>query len=120
MILKIPEIEKALDIIGTLRKEKGKVLLIVEVTVDFMLADSVWVKGKGTPGLKKIALWLGANTMVELTFDEAESMLRENLTNAKSNLKEIQEDLNYVKDQVTTSEVNISRVYNYSLLEKRL
>lgn len=42
------------------------------------------------------------------------------MTNAKNNLKEIQEDLNYVKDQVTTSEVNIARVYNYSLLEKKL
>lgn len=47
-------------------------------------------------------------------------MLRDNLANAKSNLKEIQEDLNYVKDQVTTSEVNIARVYNHSLMEKRL
>ena len=47
-------------------------------------------------------------------------MLKENLLNAKNNLKEIQEELNYVKDQVTTSEVNIARVYNYSLLEKRL
>lgn len=58
--------------------------------------------------------------MVEMTFDEAEKMLRDNLANAKSNLKEIQEDLNYVKDQVTTSEVNIARVYNHSLMEKRL
>ena len=92
----------------------------LEVSVDFMLADGLWAKAKSKPNLDKIALWLGANTMVELSFDEAEKMLRENLANAKSNLKEIQEDLNYVKDQVTTSEVNIARVYNYSLLEKRL
>lgn len=88
--------------------------------MDFMLADGLWAKAKSNPNLDKIALWLGANTMVELSFDEAEKMLRDNLANAKSNLKEIQEDLNYVKDQVTTSEVNIARVYNYSLLEKRL
>jgi hypothetical protein len=87
----------------------------VEVSVDFMLADGLWTKARSKPNLEKIALWLGANTMVELTFDEADKMLRE-----KSNLKEIQDDLNYVKDQVTTSEVNIARVYNYSLLEKRL
>jgi prefoldin subunit 5 len=92
----------------------------VEVSVDFMLADGLWTKARSKPNLEKIALWLGANTMVELTFDEADKMLRENMTNAKSNLKEIQDDLNYVKDQVTTSEVNIARVYNYSLLEKRL
>ena len=81
-----------------------------------MLADGLWAKAKSAPTLDKIALWLGANTMVELSFDEAEKMLKENLANARSNLKEIQEDLNYVKDQVTTSEVNIARVYNYSLL----
>lgn len=52
-----------------------------------MLADGLWAKAKSKPNLDKIALWLGANTMVELTFDEAEKMLKENLTNAKSNLK---------------------------------
>jgi len=55
-----------------------------------MLTDGLWAKGRSKPNLEKIALWLGANTMVELTFDEAEKMLKENLGNAKSNLKEIQ------------------------------
>jgi hypothetical protein len=53
-----------------------------------------------------------------MTYDEAEKMLRDNLVNARNTLRDIQEDLNYVKDQVTIFEVNIARVYNYSLQER--
>lgn len=50
--------------------------------------------------------------MVEYTFDEAILLLEKNLQNALGNLKSYEEDINYLKDQVTTCEVNISRVYN--------
>ena len=34
-----------------------------------------------------VNLWLGANTMVEYTLDEAKVLLSKNLVNAKGNLK---------------------------------
>lgn len=46
-------------------------------------------------------------------------MLTENLNNAINSLKQITEELAYIKDQKTTTEVNVARVYNYSILENR-
>jgi hypothetical protein len=56
---------------------------------------------------------------VELTFVEATKLLKENLGNAKVSSKQIEEELEYIRDQRTTVEVNIARVYNHSLVEKR-
>jgi hypothetical protein len=46
-------------------------------------------------------------------------MLTQNLNNARNSLKQINEELEYIKDQKTTTEVNVARVYNYSILENR-
>jgi prefoldin subunit 5 len=94
-------------------------LFHVGTDVDFMLSEGVFVKGKSKENLDKVALWLGANTIVELTFDEATKLLKENLGNARVSSKQIEEELEYIRDQRTTVEVNIARVYNHSLVEKR-
>ena len=90
-----------------------------ETNVDFMLSDGIYVKAKPKQNLEKISLWLGANTIVELTFNEALDMLGQNLNNAKNSLKQINEELEYIKDQKTTTEVNVARVYNQSIMENR-
>ena len=66
-----------------------------------------------------MSLWLGANTIVELSFPEAVELLKANLGNAESSMSQITEELGYIKDQKTTTEVNIARVYNHSLALKR-
>jgi prefoldin subunit 5 len=66
-----------------------------------------------------VSLWLGANTIVELTFPEALALLNANLENAHSSQSQIGEELAYIKDQKTTTEVNVARVYNHSLTLKR-
>lgn len=50
--------------------------------------------------------------MVEFYFNEAKQLLNNNLENAQSNLAAFEVDLNYLKDQITTIEVDIARVYN--------
>lgn len=87
--------------------------------VDFLISEGIFVRGKAKEPLEHVSLWLGANTIVELTFDEASDLLRANLANAESSLSQITEELAYIKDQKTTTEVNVARVYNYSLALKR-
>ena len=60
----------------------------------------------------KVGLWLGANVMVEYNFSEAIILLNKNLKNAEAKLKESDDDIDFLKDQITTSEVNMARVYN--------
>jgi prefoldin subunit 5 len=57
------------------------------MNLDFLLADTIWAKGKINKGTQKVNLWLGANVLVEYSFDEAKTLLKKNLDNASINLK---------------------------------
>ena len=50
--------------------------------------------------------------MVEYTYEEAVKLLGKNLANAEAKIKETEDDLDFLKDQITTTEVNLARVYN--------
>lgn len=53
----------------------------------------------------KVMLWLGANVMLEYSYEEAHELLTKNLGNAKENLEKLEKDLAFLKDQITVSEV---------------
>ncbi len=46
--------------------------------------------------------------MVEYSFEEASSLLTNNLSSAEVSLKGIEEDLAFLKEQITTTEVSIN------------
>lgn len=68
---------------------------------------------------KTVALWLGANVMMEYTLKEAEEMLETQLESARDNLIKIDEDLEFLRTQITTTEVNIARCVNCDVITKR-
>ena len=45
--------------------------------------------------------------MLEYPIDEAEQLLTRNLSQAQSSLKQVEEDLDHIRDQCTTLEVGI-------------
>jgi prefoldin subunit 5 len=57
--------------------------------------------------------------MVEYTFDEAIALLTKNVENCRANLITIEKDLDFIKDQITTTEVNIARIFNYDVKQRR-
>ena len=57
--------------------------------------------------------------MLEYTIDEANTVLGEKLTTANKSLVIVEEDLLFLREQITTMEVNIARVYNYEVMMKR-
>ena len=67
----------------------------------------------------KVCLWLGANVMMEFTFEEAEELLNKNLKTATENLAVVEQQLSFLRDQITTSEVNIARVYNHEVRSRQ-
>ena len=60
-------------------------------------------------------MFLGADLTVEFTYKEAEELLNKNLLNARTNIKTYNDDLSYLKEQITTIEVNLARVHNYKI-----
>jgi prefoldin subunit 5 len=111
---KIPDIEKAIDAVEYLEKKRDE---SDNMKVDFMVSNNLWAKAE-VPPTKSVCLWLGADIMCEYTLEEAKVLLNKNLENAKTTLKNNENDLDLIKDQMTVCEVNIARVYNDSLRKK--
>jgi hypothetical protein len=58
--------------------------------------------------------------MLEYTYDEAAALLSTNLEAAIRKRQEVGEDLDFLKDQITTTEVNIARAFNFDVMTRRL
>lgn len=108
---KLPEIKNTLRALFFLTQQQNKG---EELKTHFQLADQVFSEANiDTTG--KAGLWLGANVMVEYTYDEAKELLEANLKTCVHQLDELNEDLAFLRDQITTTEVNMSRTYNYGV-----
>lgn len=56
--------------------------------------------------------------MLEYSIQEAEELLNKNLAQAERSLKQIELDMDFLKDQITTTEVNMARVYNWDVRKR--
>ncbi|NP_001134478.1 prefoldin subunit 3 [Salmo salar] len=107
----IPQIKQTLEILRHMQKKKETT---EPMETHFLLADNVYCKAS-VPPTDKVCLWLGANVMLEYDIDEAQSLLEKNLATASRNLDSLEEDLDFLRDQFTTTEVNMARVYNWDV-----
>lgn len=112
---KLPDIKKCLEIVEALIAKQGTG---EETIVDFELAEGIYSQAR-IGETQSVCLWLGANVMLEYTCDEAEMLLKKNLENANVSLQAIIEDLQFLRDQVTITEVTIARVYNWDVHQRR-
>ena len=99
-----------------------------------MYADAV------IPPTDKVCLWLGANVMLEYTLDgefsllpfsllsyhfspmifpDAQELLTKNCESAEKSLKQIAFDLDYLRDQMTITEVTMARLYNWDVKRRK-
>ena len=114
---KLPEIKRTLEMVAMLKQKHGEDDKVVDS--NFLISDNIWAKAKIPNETGKVGLWLGANVMVEYNFADALQLLAKNLSNAQTKLAETEDDLDYLKEQSTTMEVNIARVYNIGVANKQ-
>ena len=115
--VKLPDIKKTLEMVAMLKsKYEGDEK---ELSTNFLLSDNIWAKATVPNTTGKVGLWLGANVMVEYTYDEALKLLGKNLANAEQKLKETEQDMDFLKDQITTTEVNLARIYNQGVYNNK-
>lgn len=103
----LPDFEKSIEVITLLEAKK-------ELQTHFLMSSQLYSKAR-IPPTDTVCLWLGANVMLEYPLEEAKALLAKNLSTSLSNLKQIEEDLEFLRDQITTSEVNLARVYNWNV-----
>ncbi|KAJ6848576.1 putative prefoldin subunit 3 [Iris pallida] len=112
---KIPDIGKCLDIAATLQVKKGTGEALV---ADFEVSEGIYSRTR-IEDTNSVCLWLGANVMLEYSLEEAEALLRKNLDNAKASLEVLAADLQFLRDQMTITQVTIARVYNWDVHQRR-
>ncbi|KAJ4388097.1 peptide chain release factor 1 [Gnomoniopsis smithogilvyi] len=112
---KIPDIQKTLD---TVRFLKTRTDESEPIETTFELNDTLFAKAE-VPPTDEVYIWLGANTMLAYPTDEAETLLTGRLGDAKRSLENCEEDLEFLREQITTMEVAIARVYNWDVVQKR-
>lgn len=86
---------------------------------DFEVSEGIYSRAR-IEDADSVCLWLGANVMLEYPFDEAKALLQKNLENAKASLEVLVADLQFLRDQVTITQVTIARVYNWDVHQRRL
>lgn len=110
--VKTPDIRKTLEMVKMLIEKHKKQEAL---QTNFLISDNVWAKATIPNETGRVGLWLGANVMVEYSYEEALALLEKNFANAEIRIKSTEEDLNFLKDQITTTEVNIARCYNQTV-----
>ncbi|CAD50932.1 hypothetical protein PFAG_01722 [Plasmodium falciparum Santa Lucia] len=113
---KIPELKDALRVVQLLEKRK-KIKEKKNLETFFPVEESLYARGI-VQKTDKILLWLGANVMVEFPFDEATDLLNQHLERAINLSQEMDNELLWLHEQITTTEINISRIHNYIELKK--
>lgn len=110
--LQIPDLIKSLEMIDVLRNQTD------DLDTQFLLSEQIFVKTT-VPPTKNVCLWLGANVMLEYPLDEAEKLLKSNMESATLNLNCLEHDADFLRDQLTTTEVNMARVYNWEIKKRQ-
>lgn len=111
-----------------------------KLPVTFELSDTLFAKADVQPATtEEVYLWLGvrsyslvlfkcinlnqcwvqANVMLAYKPAEAKQLLTDKLASAKTTLSNAIEDLDWLREQITVTEVNLARCYNYSVLLRR-
>ncbi|TQS37012.1 hypothetical protein Golomagni_02520, partial [Golovinomyces magnicellulatus] len=112
---KLPDIEKTLDTVLFLKRRKPDA---DPIEATFELNDTLYAKAN-ILYTDEVYLWLGANVMLSYPIDEAEELLTSKLSAAKLSLKNCEEDLDFLREQITTMEVATARVYNWDVTMRR-
>uniref|UniRef100_A0AAR5PYF1 Prefoldin subunit 3 n=2 Tax=Dendroctonus ponderosae TaxID=77166 RepID=A0AAR5PYF1_DENPD len=108
----VPELKRSLTVIEKLEKQTE------EFDTQFLLSEQVFARAK-VPPTQNVCLWLGANVMLEYTLEDAKKLLTQNIAAAETNLEFVNQDLDFLRDQFTTTEVNMARVFNWDVKRRQ-
>ena len=81
------------------------------IEATFELNDTLYAKALVSP-TDEVYLWLGANVMLAYPIAEAETLLEGKLSGAQQTLESCEEDLDFLREQVTVKGLTfLPRIY---------
>lgn len=124
--VKIPDIEKNLDIINYIKEKKNDDNDDDDeddkkfIETNYELSDTLYTRATiDAENLDSVYLWLGADVMLEYPLEEAIDLLNKRLETNTNQLQLVKEDLEFLKENITTMEVNTARLYNWDVERRR-
>ncbi|ODV90258.1 hypothetical protein CANCADRAFT_1989 [Tortispora caseinolytica NRRL Y-17796] len=112
---RVPDIKETLQTVEFLKEQAAKSKSTVTT---YELDETMHAHAQIDP-TDAVCLWLGANVMLEYPIDEAVELLTERLDAANKNLKDCDEDLEFLREAITTIQVNTARVYNWDIQRRK-
>jgi len=109
------DLDKSLKMIQELKRRKED---NEDMSTHFRLADHVFMKARIKP-VDKVGLWLGANVMLEYDVAEGEELLKSKKEKAETSLKATNEVIDTIREQITTIEVNMARIFNWDVKRRQ-
>ncbi|CAH8523949.1 unnamed protein product [Schistosoma bovis] len=112
LMQQLPDIQKTLAVVRQLQKQN------TNLDVTFEISNQLYTRAH-IPKADRVGLWLGANVMLEYDLEEADKILVENEKSAEQSLQDVDQTLEFLKNQTTTVEVNLARLHNLSVKRGR-
>ena len=107
-----------MDVIENIKQQKADENASMEV--NYELNDTLYTRAEiDIQKTDSVFLWLGADVMLEYPLDEAVSLLNDRLSNNQQLLKAVEEDLEFLKENITTMEVNTARLFNWDVERRK-
>ena len=110
------EMSKNIQVCRYLAKKRQEGAGAIET--QFEVADQLYAQGS-IEEFSTVAIWLGANVMMEFPIDEAIDFLEKRTLIAKDKIAALQGDIDFTRRQINIVEVNRSRVFNAGVKVKK-
>ncbi|KAL7715804.1 Prefoldin subunit 3 [Entamoeba marina] len=104
MANKIAETESTLKYVNLLESKTDS-----SVETKFEISSGLYLPVKINKP-KTVNLWIGANVMLEYSFEDAKTMLNENLSKARENISKLDIDTEHLTNEIKKMEALISKV----------
>jgi len=108
----LPNLRETLQAIEFLKTQKKP------FDAQFHFNETVYAKAN-VPPAQTVWLWLGANVMLEYPLDEAAELASSKLEAAERGNDTCTEDLEFLRENITTMEVNTARVINWQVAKRK-
>ncbi|KAK8803660.1 hypothetical protein WA158_001354 [Blastocystis sp. Blastoise] len=114
ILSKIPENDKSIQAVKMLIEKRDE----ENIKTTFNMSHNLFVNASIKP-TDKCCVWLGANVLVEVTLDEAITLLNKIESALKENENELNRDIDFISAQSNVIELNMTRTYNFMVKIKQ-
>lgn len=111
------ELDDSLKALAMLSSHAGTT---TSIPYTYELGDTLYGHATLPPAAERnVGLWLGAGVMLEYPLGEARQFLQGKREERAEELRKVEHDLDFIRAQITTTEVTLARLYNHLVRQNK-